>query len=149
MGTHFALPFGVFELLGAAVDGFHALAMVVWGLGLPLLFFQRWQHLTRAFVWYSLVFLSVSVLSYFVLGECFLTTLAREAYEAGHNPELREHTTFIVRTVEFVAGIRPSSRAAVLIWEAALFVGCIITLVHLRRHRKDGSSAGRDAPAAG
>lgn len=127
---------GVFELLGAAVDGLHAVAMVVWGLGFPLLFWHRWVSLTRIYMLYSLVFIVVSVISHLALGQCFLTVIARELYLAGHHPELRDTTSFIVRIVEFVAGIRPSERWAVWVWEAGLFAGSAATLWSLHRDKE-------------
>ncbi len=117
------------------MDSLHGLAMVVWGLGLPLLFWHRWRRLTRAYVIYSVAFIVISVGSHFLLGECLLTTLSRVLYDAGHHPELRERVSFIVRATETIAGFRPSERAAVLVWEAALLFGSAGTLWHLRRER--------------
>jgi hypothetical protein len=128
----------VFELLGAAVDALHALAMVVWGLGLPLLFWHRWRTVTRVYTTYSLIFIGISVASHLLLGQCFLTVMSRELYLAGHHPELREGASFIVQAVEFVAGIRPSERWAVWVWQAALFAGSAGTLWSLHRDRKRG-----------
>jgi hypothetical protein len=125
----------VFELLGASVDALHALAMLIWGVGLPLLFWHRWRKLTRIYMAYSLIFIAVSVISHFALGGCFLTVLSRELYLAGDHPELRERTMFIVRAVEFVAGIRPSERWAVWVWQAGLFLGSAATLWSLHRDR--------------
>jgi hypothetical protein len=138
----------VFELLGAAVDALHATAMVVWGLGLPLLVWHRWLSLTRIYMVYSLVFIGVSVVSHLTLGQCVLTVIARDLYLAGHHPELRETTSFIVRIVELVAGIRPSERWAVWIWEAGLFAGSAATLWSLHRDKKrirEGSGVSRTA----
>jgi hypothetical protein len=126
----------VFELLGAAVDAVHALAMLVWGLGLPLLFWHRRMSLTRIYTVYSLVFIGISVVSHLTLGQCVLTVVARDLYLAGHHPELRETTSFIVRIVELVAGIRPSERWAVWVWEAGLFGGSAATLWSLHRNQK-------------
>jgi hypothetical protein len=40
----------MYELLAAAVDAVHGLAMLLWGLGLPLLFYPRHQWIKRAYV---------------------------------------------------------------------------------------------------
>ena len=125
----------MYELLGATVDSVHGLAMIAWGLGLPLLFWHRWRRLTRAYVIYSVAFILISVGSHVLLGECLLTRLARELYDAGHHPELRDQVSFIVRATEAVAGIRPNERWAVLVWEGALLIGSAGLLLHLRRER--------------
>jgi hypothetical protein len=129
----------VFELLSAAVDVIHALAMLIWGLGLPLLFWHRWPALSRGYMVYSLAFIAVSVTSQLVLGECFLTTLARDLAEQGTNTVLREKTSFTVRLVEAVAGMRPTERLAVRLWELAIFVTCMGMLVHVWRQAGHGA----------
>jgi len=128
----------MFELLSASVDVLHALAMLVWGVGLPLLFWHRWPRLSRGYLVYSLAFIAASVISQIVLGECFLTTLARDLAERGTNEILRQKTSFTVRFVEAVAGMRPSERLAVRLWELAIFVTCMGMLVHLWRRSGPG-----------
>jgi len=133
----------MFELLSAVVDVLHALAMLVWGLGLPLLFWHRWPKLSRGYMTYSLLFVTGSVLSQLALGECFLTTLARHLQDGGTNTFLREKTSFTVRLVEVVAGLRPSERTAVRLWELAIFVASVSMLFYMRRHsRKPGGEPG-------
>lgn len=109
--------------------------MLVWGVGLPLLFWQRWRKLTQAYLVYSVGFILVSIGSHLLLGECFLTTLSRELYDAGRHPAMRQHMSFIVRLTEAIAGVRPSERWAVLAWEAALLAGSFVTLWHFRAQR--------------
>jgi hypothetical protein len=123
----------MFELLSASIDVVHALAMLVWGVGLPLLFWHRWPALSRGYMVYSLVFIAASVASQLVLGECFLTTMARDFAEQGSNTLLRERASFTVRLVEMVAGLRPTERLAVRLWELAVFVTCMGMLVHMWR----------------
>jgi hypothetical protein len=127
----------MFELLSAAVDLAHALAMLVWGAGLPLLFWHRWPQLSRAYMLYSLSFVGISVLSQLTLGECFLTTLARELATQGTSATLRNHTSFTVQLVEAVAGIRPSERTAVRLWELAIFVTSVSMLLYVTRRHQD------------
>ncbi len=109
--------------------------MIVWGLGLPLLFWHRWRGITRGYLVYSASFILISVVSHFVFGECFLTTLARQAYEAGHHPALREKVSFIVRMTELIAGIRPSERWAVWVWQVGLFTSSTGMLWYFHRER--------------
>ncbi len=133
----------MFELLSAAVDVVHALAMLAWGVGLPLLFWHRWPALSRGYMVYSLVFIAASVASQLVLGECFLTTMARDFAEQGSNALLREKASFTVRVVETVAGLRPTERLAVRLWELAVFVTCMGMLVHMWRRSGHVTSEAR------
>jgi len=55
--------------------------MLAWGLGLPLLFWHRWPRISRAQAWFVIGFVGTSLLSQPTLGECVLTTLARELWE--------------------------------------------------------------------
>jgi len=79
------------------------------------------------------VFVVVSQVSHWVLGECFLTTLSLWLWEgvraAGNEPDV----LFTVRIVNFVAGIRPSERAAVLVWESAIVLGALGMLFYWHR----------------
>lgn len=128
----------MYELLSASVDVLHAVAMLVWGIGLPLLFWHRWPALSRGYMVYSLAFIAASVASQLVLDECFLTTLARDLAERGTNEILRQRTSFTVRLVEAVAGMRPTERLAVRLWELAVFITCMGMLVHTWRQSGRG-----------
>jgi hypothetical protein len=129
----------MFELLSASVDVVHALAMLVWGIGLPLLFWQRWPALSRGYMVYALAFIATSVASQLLLDECFLTSLARHLAERGTNEILRQKTSFTVRFVESVAAVRPTERLAVRLWELAIFATCMAMLVRLWRHAGHGT----------
>lgn len=94
--------------------------MLAWGLGMPLLFWHRLPKLSRAYMWFSMAFVVITVVSRAVLGECFLTTIARELWLAGGG--FRDHVPFTVIATERIAGIRPTTREAVLFWEIAVFV---------------------------
>jgi hypothetical protein len=85
---------------------------------------------------YSVIFVTTSVASQLVLGECFLTTLARDFADAATSSPVHERRSFTVRLVEAVAGMRPNERAAVLIWQVAILVTSIGMLFYLRR--RDG-----------
>jgi hypothetical protein len=135
----------MFELLSASVDVLHALAMLAWGIGLPLLFWHRWPALSRGYMVYSLAFIAASVTSQLMLGECFLTTLARGLAERGTNEILREKASFTVRLVEAVAGMRPTERLAVRLWELAIFLTCMGMLVHLWRRSEHGDLGNQHA----
>jgi len=123
-----------YAILAAAVDLTHGLAMLAWGLGLPLLVWHRFERLSRAYMWFALVFVVLSVASNRILGECFLTTLARHLWQAGGGH--RDGTPFTVLFANTIAGIRPTAREAVLAWEAAIFFTSIGTLWCWRKTRR-------------
>jgi hypothetical protein len=100
-------------MLAPLIDLFHALLMAAWVLGLPLLFWRRHARLSRAYAIYALAFVVASQVSQWILGECFLTTLARFAWEnqpAGTAPPDVEGW-FTVRVARAVFGAAPSHRA--------------------------------------
>jgi hypothetical protein len=107
-----------FRLLAMGVDALHLAAMVLWGLGLPLLVWHRYPALSRLYMWYSVAFVAVTVASHLLLGECVLTTLARFAWNAaGVERDAAPFTTILVNSV---ASFAPSSRTVVLLWEGAI-----------------------------
>jgi hypothetical protein len=109
----------LWRFLAAATDVVHVASMLAWGLGMPLLFWHRFPRLSRAYMWFAMAFVVVSVASHALLGECFLTTIARELWSAGGG--FRERVPFTVLATEWIAGIRPTTREAVLLWELAVF----------------------------
>lgn len=121
----------VYELMAMTVDVTHAAAMLVWGLGLPLLFWHRFERLSHWYTWFAASFVVTTVLSRIALGECFLTTLARELWEAAGG--FRDHVPFTVVLVSTVAGLRPTTRTAVLLWELAVLFTSLGSLWSWRR----------------
>lgn len=135
----------IYEFLSAAVDTVHAVAMVAWVVGLPLLFWHRWPRLSQVYLVYSLAFVVVTRVSHLFLGECVLTTLSRDLWNAS-GQAVRGHSSFTVRIVNAVAGIRFTEHSAVLLWEAAVFVcsaGMLWYLVRARRRRRDHDGTAR------
>lgn len=119
-----------YATLAALVDLAHAALMVLWALGLPLLFWHARPRLARAYLWCGLLFTVASFVSHEVLGECFLTTLARDlrllAGASGYAG------AFTIRLVELVAGVRPDERWAVVVWQGAIVVTTVGALLRLR-----------------
>lgn len=134
----------IYEFLSGGVDLIHAAAMIVWVLGLPLLFWHRWPRLSRTYIIYALVFVVITRVSHEILGECFLTTVSRELWNAS-GLATRGHSSFTVRFVNAVAGIRFTEHTAVLLWEASVFVCSAGMLWYLhsmrrKRHRHDDAA---------
>jgi len=109
-----------YRLLAMGVDALHLAAMLLWGIGLPLLFWHGRPRLSRLYMWYAIVFVVVTLLSHHVIGECVLTSLARSLWIAGGIE--RDTTPFTTVVVNAVASIRPSSRIVVLLWELGVLL---------------------------
>lgn len=131
--------------LAIAMDFVHIAAMVVWAIGLPLLFWHRWPRLTLAYTLYAVIFVVASQGSQLALGECFLTTFSRELWAAAG---VHADGTFTGRLVNFVAGIRPRTESVLVVWEIAIVVTCLAVcwslFVRYGRHRRSkepGSSS--------
>ena len=108
----------MYPVLATAVDVAHALSMLVWGLGLPLLVWHRFPRLSRAYMWFAIAFIVVSAVSHYALGECVLTTMARWLWLA--SGRARDGAPFITLLVNDIAGIHPNSRSVVHAWELAV-----------------------------
>jgi len=145
----FAVP-TLFRFLASLVELSHGLLMLAWGLGLPLLVWRGMPRLRRAYIWFSLGFVAVSLASRWLLGECVLTTWARWLWEAGGGHG--ESVPFIVTFTNRVASVRPSTDTAVLIWEVAIVLYCLVGLWGWRASARPPSRAtemsrtGRNAP---
>ncbi len=125
----------MWHVIGAAVDGLHAAAIVAWIVGLPLLFLgRRYPRASRAYVVFALVFIVLNQVSHFTLGECFLTTVARWAYlhDRSGTPS---YEWFTVRLAEAVFRMTPSHRAIVVAGQALVALTAVGALVWLRRNR--------------
>jgi len=125
-----------FAGLAMAVDLTHAAAMLAWGAGLPLLFWHRFAKLSLAYTWFALTFVVISVASHATLGECLLTTLARELWLA--SGVVRSHAPFTAILASTVADLHPSDRSVVLVWEFAVLLtslGSLWSWTKARAHR--------------
>src|SRR5438874_9441072 len=98
--------------LAALIDFVHALAMLVWVVGLPLLFMRRWARARRWYAWYALAFIVLSKGSQWLFGSCFLTRLSTLLWRAGSVRAREEpETWFTVRFADAVFHMRPSEDA--------------------------------------
>lgn len=128
----------LYRLLAMGTDLAHATAMLAWGLGLPLLFWHRFERLSHAYTLFAIVFVLTSVASHLTFGECVLTSLARQLWRAGGS--FRDTVPFTVTLANRVAGLRPSARSAVLLWEAAVLVTSLGSLWSWKKaHERRGA----------
>jgi hypothetical protein len=134
----------MWQSLAAAVDLAHAIFMTAWVLGLPLLFWHRWPRLTRAYGVYAIAFVVVSQISRQVLGECFLTTLARALYRLAAPSGISNGEWFTVRAARAVFQFAPSHRAISLVSEGLILLTAAGALWSLHTFSR---RAARRAPA--
>lgn len=62
--------------IAVSIDVFHALAMIAWVLGLPLLFWHRYSKLSTLYASYSIIFIIVNLTSQYFLNRCVLTEVS-------------------------------------------------------------------------
>ena len=127
--------------LGVGVDLIHALTMVAWLVGFPLLFMHRWPRLRIAYAIFAVGFVVVSQGSMLVLGECVFTTVAR--WCSSHDPgRAVTNDWFTVRVARAVFGMAPSRHAISRLSEAlvlATAVGVIMSFARARPHVADST----------
>jgi hypothetical protein len=135
-GTALAL-IDVMGQMAVLIELIHAVAILAWIAGLPLLFWHRWPRLTRWYAGYALVFVVLTQGSRMLLGECFLTTIARHLFEsaAPETVPAEIHEWFTVRFAKWVFGFAPTRRSIVLLFEAGVAITAIGALVTLSTHR--------------
>jgi len=140
---------GMWSALAVVIDFVHALLMAAWFLGVPLLFWHRWPPLTRAYCVYAIAFIVVSQVSFLVLGECFLTTLARACALRAPQAGAVSDEWFTVRLAQAIFRLTPSHRGIKIASEVLILVtafGMLRSLPRLRRRPsalRDGASGAR------
>jgi len=128
----------MFPVLGSLVDLLHALLMVAWIAGLPLLFWRRYPRASRWYAAYAIVFVVINQASRYFLGECFLTTIARLLWEqGGAPPRSAPGEWFTVRVALAIFHMAPSHRSITVLSELLMLVTAAGTLLSMRRARKD------------
>jgi hypothetical protein len=125
----------MWHVVAGLVDFVHALAMVAWVGGLPLLVWRGRPAWSRAYVRYAIAFILLSQGSQWLLGECFLTSLTRAAWQAGGGFHPEDRAWFTIRVAEAVFRMRPTERMVSVAFEALVLVTAIGVLVHGRRRR--------------
>lgn len=105
------------------MDALHALLMLLWVVGMPLMFWHRWPRLSYFYSGFAVLFVIVNVISQWVLGECFLTTLSRFFWtrSSGAPPE-EVQEWFTVRFARWVFHMTPSHGTIKRLTELLIFV---------------------------
>lgn len=126
----------MWSALGATVDVAHALFMAAWVLGLPLLFCHGRPRLRRAYALYAVAFIAFNLASRAILGECFLTALARGCWEravAGGSAVPVSQEWFSVRLARAIFGMTPTHDGIKMGSEALILATAIGVLSSVRR----------------
>jgi hypothetical protein len=124
-------------ILAAIIDSIHAILMIIWIVGLPLLFWRRYPRLSHLYAYYVIAFVVINQLSFLLLGECVLTTLARFVYQSDPNriTSHRYDEWFVVRISQAVFNLAPSHRLIRFATKALIFVMASTWLVMFFRRR--------------
>ena len=131
----------MFPVLGSVVDFVHALLMVAWVAGLPLLFSRRYPRAARWYALYAIVFIVLNQASRLFLGECFLTTVSRFFWEhGGAPPRSAPGEWFTVRVAMAVFHLTPSHRAINALAELLILVTALGMLWSTRHRRRHGGA---------
>lgn len=131
----------MFPVLASLVDLAHALFMVAWVAGMPLLFWRRYPRATRWYAVYAIVFIVLNQASKMLLGECFLTTIARFFWEhGGAPPAIAPEEWFTVRIAMAVFHLAPSHQAITVVAQILILVSAVGMLLSLRRQRASQSA---------
>jgi hypothetical protein len=125
----------MWQALAVGTDFVHAMLMVAWIAGLPLLVWHRWPRAARTYAVYAIVFVVTSQVSQWVLGECFLTNLALFCWERVPSTAPVSKEWFTVRIARAVFHMAPSHRAIVILSEALVVTTAVAALWSLHRLR--------------
>jgi hypothetical protein len=125
----------MYSVLGSLVDFLHALLMVAWVLGLPLLFVRKHARAAAFYAVYAIAFVLLYQGSRLLLGECFLTSLSTWLWErGGATPGADEW--FTVRVALAIFRVSPSHKAITIVGQALVLCTAMGMLVTLRRRRQ-------------
>lgn len=117
-------------MLGSLVDFAHALLMMAWVAGLPLLFWRKHPQLTAWYAVYAVAFIIAYQASRVVFGACFLTALAQWLWEKGGAPLASPADEwFTVRVSTAIFRMAPSHRAINLVAQALILITAMGLLV--------------------
>ena len=113
-----------FTVLAVGVDLVHAAFMVVYFVGLPLLFVHRWPRVSRAYAIYAVGFVVLSQGSQLLTGHCFFTSLAGSLWgRSGRPVDVGEW--FTMRLANWIFHQAPSERSVSRIGDAAVLLTAI------------------------
>lgn len=123
-------------VLATLVDFVHALLVAAWVLGLPLLFWRRAPRLSRAYAVYAVTFVTLSLLSDWLLGECFVTSITRYFWDHAPSRPASTNEWFTVRFAELVFALTPSHESIRLVSKLLILATAIGVLFHASSVRR-------------
>jgi hypothetical protein len=110
--------------LAVATDLIHAIAMVAWIFGLPLLFWHKYNKLSLSYGSYSLFFILVNQVSHYTLGKCVLTSISQYFWEHSEN-HADTSEWFAVRFSNMIFGLTPTHNSIKILTECLIAVSAI------------------------
>ena len=132
----------IWQFLAVTTDLLHAMLMVAWVIGMPLLLWHRWPRLAQGYAGYAIAFVTTSQLSQWLLGECFLTNIALWFWERVPSSAPVSHDWFTVRIARAVFHMAPSHRFIAHLSEALVLATALAALWSLHRlHERNRGEA--------
>jgi hypothetical protein len=119
--------------LAIATDALHAFLMVIWILGLPLQFWQRFNRLSLIYCIFSIVFIIVNQVSQYTLGECVFTAIANWFYSHSNSGSTNEW--FIVRMTKFIFGLTPTHKSIKIATEVLIGISAVGGVFRLMKRK--------------
>lgn len=116
--------------LAVAVDTIHALAMVIWILGLPLLFWHKYKKLSFAYCIFSIFFIIVNLTSQYFLGHCVLTSIAGFFWERSSS-HVDTTEWFVTRFTRLIFNMTPTHILIKRLTEIIIMISSIGVLLFL------------------
>jgi hypothetical protein len=112
------------------INFIHAILMLIWVCSIPFLFWYKHIIISKISAIYSIVFIIVNRLSYYILGECILTTLAR------HFSNSQDHKWFLVKFSTLIFNFIPNNKQIVFVGELFIFLVALDVLIFISKRNK-------------
>jgi Na+(H+)/acetate symporter ActP len=126
----------MFPVAASLVDVLHALLMLAWVAGLPLLFSRRFSvrfpRATRTYALYAVVFVAVNQVCELTLGGCPLTLMSRKLWSYGLPNGAVPEEWFSVRLAHAVFHASPSRSGLTILFSVLVSITALGVLVSLR-----------------
>jgi hypothetical protein len=126
--------------LAVLTDLFHAIVMLAWVLGLPLLFWYRYPKLSSNYAIYSIFFIIVNLSSQYFLGRCILTEIS-DYFWKHSSAHVDTSEWFTVKFSKLIFGLTPSHFLIKRITEFLILISSIGGL--FLRHKKNKMTLAR------
>lgn len=117
----------MFIFIAICVDVIHAIAMMLWVIGLPLLFYNKYPSLSIGYAIYSILFIIINQLSHYYWGHCIFTVLSNYYYKLA-NSNVDTGEWFSIRFARYIFGLTPTHKGVNIATQLLIMIssfGCL------------------------